>query len=658
MQKRGQVTIYIILGIVILVVFGLIFFLRNEIVKNDFQSQLARVKVPEQIQPIKNYVDECLEETVMSGARNIALRGGYLDVPFEGVPRSVLNPFSNSLEVGNGEVAYWYYKSANNLDKTQVPTVESMEEDLEEYINENFDFCLKGLDNYWEEGFEISYEEDVSSEVNIEESHIEVKVFAPTDIKKADVGKYFDQHLLDVNVNLGKLYDLALDIFEEENENKFLEHKTIDIMVVYDDIPYSNTEFTCNRLIWQKSEIAKDFKDIINLNLGALRLDGSDYIKTKEDNGYFEVDVHADEDISTNFQYLTNWPFELDVSPSNGDVLMGDAITQANSDIYKYLNLFFCLNNYHFVYDVKYPVLVSLEDDDGFSFQYATMVVEDNNYPGTYPGEIMNYDSTGVLGEEFCGSGVNTVNVMAVDSGDSRLLEDVDISYNCFSSSCYVGRTGSSGELSKKFPACVNGRVLADKEGYYSDSKTLSTNEDSQISLVLEPYYTLDLEFKVADLDTGFVRDLDSKESVIFQFENVNNGYKTMATNEIDEITLVAGEYNVLTYLLRGGDAVKIEGETHVECVDVPRSGLLGIIGLNREECFEVSSEDSEVDQFVSGGSAFEFGLRHDDLMNSNKITLYAMQDFVPTKHSEMLSILNNIPGNNLRGGFVYPELE
>jgi len=489
MQKRGQVTIYIILGIVILVVFGLIFFLRNEIVKNDFQSQLARVKVPEQIQPIKNYVDECLEETIMSGARNIASKGGYLEVPFEDVPRSVLNPFSNSLELGSSGVAYWYYKSANNLDKTQVPTIESMEEDLEEYINDNFDFCLKGLDRYWEEGFEISYEEDVTSEVNIEDSHIEVKVFTPTDIKKDDVGKYFDQHLVDVNVNLGKLYNLAVDVFEEENENKFLEHKTIDIMVVYDEIPYSNTEFTCNRLIWQKSEVAKDFKDIINLNLGALRLEGSDYTKTKEDNGYFEVDVRADEDISTNFQYLTNWPFELDVSPSKGDVLMGDAITQENSDIYKYLNLFFCLNNYHFVYDVKYPVLISLEDDEGFSFQYATMVVVDNNYPGTYPGEIMNYESTGVLGEEFCGSGINTINVMAVDSGDTRLLEGVDISYSCFSSSCYVGRTGSSGELSKKFPVCVNGRVYADKEGYYSASETLSTNEESQISLVLEPYY-------------------------------------------------------------------------------------------------------------------------------------------------------------------------
>lgn len=658
MQKRGQVTIYIILGIVILVVFGMLLFFRNEFTKNDFQSQLARVKVPEQIQPIKNYVDECLEETAMVGVRTIASNGGYLNVPYEGVPRSYTNPFSNSLDLGNSKVAYWYYKSSNNLDKTQVPTIESMEADLEEYIDDHFDYCLKGLDSYWEEGFEIYYEEDISSEVNIEDSHIEITVFAPTDVKKDDVGKYFDNHLYDLDVNLGQLYEMAVDVFNEENENKFLESKTIDMMVVYDEIPFSNTEFTCNRLIWYKSEVEGDFRNIVNTNMGALRLKNSDYTKTREDNGYFEIDALGKEDVSTNFQYLVDWPFEMEVTPSKGDLLMGDAITQANSEVYKYLNLFFCLNNYHFVYDVKYPVLVSLEDDDGFSFQYATMVVINNNYPGTYPGEIVNYDDESVLGDEFCDNGINNVDVQVIDSGTGMLLDDVDISYNCFSSSCYIGRTGNSGRMTETFPACVNGRIYADKEGYYSDSETLSTNEDTQTSLVLEPYYTLDLEVKVSDLGTGVIRDLSSDESVIFQFENVNNGYKTMATSDMDEIILVAGEYEILTYLLRGGDPVKIEGETHIECADIPRSGVLGILGFEKKECFEVSTEDSEIDQFVSGGGVYNFRFTHDAMYDANKVTLYALQDFIPNTHSDMLSILNNIPTNNLRGGFAYPELE
>ena len=49
MSKRGQVTIYIIVGIVILAVFSMIFFFRNELVRQDFQSELKSVVIPEQI---------------------------------------------------------------------------------------------------------------------------------------------------------------------------------------------------------------------------------------------------------------------------------------------------------------------------------------------------------------------------------------------------------------------------------------------------------------------------------------------------------------------------------------------------------------------------------------------------------------------------------
>ena len=43
---------------------------------------------------------------------------------------------------------------------------------------------------------------------------------------------------------------------------------------------------------------------------------------------------------------------------------------------------FFCLTTYNVIYDVEFPVLVSLYDEDSdFTFQFATMVVLDNNQP-------------------------------------------------------------------------------------------------------------------------------------------------------------------------------------------------------------------------------------------------------------------------------------
>ncbi len=656
MQKRGQVTIFIIVGIVILVVFGMLFFFRGELLKSDFQSELAKLKIPDQLKPAKSYIDDCIEDSVLVAARNLGSKGGYSNVPKDNIPRSVVNPFSNSLEIGNSDVAFWYYKSTNNIDKEQIPFIEDMEEDISKHLNENFLYCLKGLDFYVEELFEISQANYVDSEINIEDTHIEVIVNSPTDLRIGEVGMYFEKHLVDVEVNLGKLYKLALEIYEKEKEKKFLEEYTIDMMVVYDEIPYSNTDFECNRKVWQKSEVEKDFKNIVQNNMYGIRLKNSEYYSTRNDNDYFEVDVSGN-GVTSNFEYMSSWPFFMEVNPSKGNLMTGDPITQENSDISKYLNMFFCMNNYHFVYDVKYPVLIGLSDDKGFSFQFANMVVIDKNTPRKYEGEIISYDDAGILGEEFCENKINTIDVEVVDASNYNNLNNVDISYSCMGSSCYIGRTSPSG-LVNKFPICINGEIHADKQGYFSVSELLSSDVDSKTSLLLEPYYELNVDFRVVDLRNGEIRNLENGEDAIFQFENMDNGYVTSVVSGVDEIMLVAGDYFVTSYLMKElDDPIEIKGQTYTECVDAPRASLLGILGFKKEECFETKTEDSELENYLAGGSAFEFRLDHTGLKSSDELVLYVVEDDEPSNYNEMFDIFNNIEKNALNQNFRYPEL-
>jgi hypothetical protein len=508
------------------------------------------------------------------------------------------------------------------------------------------------------EGFEIDQSEIVDSEINIEDTHIEVRVFSPTDISLSNVGKYFDEHLVDVEVNLGKLYEMALEVYQKEDEVKFLEEKTIDMMVVYDDIPFSDTRFDCNRLVWQKSEVEDSFRNIVERNLGAMRLKNSNYIKTAEDNDYFEVDLESENDITTTFEYLTSWPFFMDVSPSKGELMIGDDITGSNPDISKYLNLFFCMNNYHFVYDVKYPALISLSDEDGFVFQFANMVVIEKNTPRRYQGEIINYESEGVLGEEFCDNGINNLDVGVWDASNFAGLDKVDVSYSCMSSNCYVGRTNNEGLLSTKFPPCINGKIYADKIGYYFNPEIVSTDEDAKVDLLLEPYYEMDVEIKVVNLENGDVRGLTENEEAIFQLENIDNGFIN-AIVESGEYDLVSGMYSVTSYLMRKSDnPIKIEGETYVECVDIPRSGLLGVIGFSKEECFETKIEDSEIENFIAGGAKFEFSLGHSELRSGSKLVLYVPYASTPRTNEEMINIINNIDTNKNNQNFKYPTIE
>ena len=141
MQKRGQVTVFIIVGIIILAVFIFLFMLGTGSLKSGFDREFQKAVIPEQLSPVKTYIDDCLELKSRTVINTLSSRGGYLEIPQDILPRSVNNPFSNSLEIVPGmETAYWFYESANGIQKEQIPNKEDMEFVIANYLDESFSF--------------------------------------------------------------------------------------------------------------------------------------------------------------------------------------------------------------------------------------------------------------------------------------------------------------------------------------------------------------------------------------------------------------------------------------------------------------------------------------------------------------------------------------
>ena len=128
--KRGQVTLFIILAIVVVAGIILFFSLKPRLVKS----------VPEEMRPIYDYYISCMENEVEAGIGILGEQGGYIELPdFEaGSPYS---PFSSQLSFFGQAVPYWMYVSGNNFLKTQVPTKVSMEKELSNYVDDRFDIC-------------------------------------------------------------------------------------------------------------------------------------------------------------------------------------------------------------------------------------------------------------------------------------------------------------------------------------------------------------------------------------------------------------------------------------------------------------------------------------------------------------------------------------
>jgi len=657
MQKRGQVTIYIILGIVLLVVFGLLISLQFDLFKSEFEKQLEMNVVPQQLMPVKSYMDSCITEVITDAVFTLSSRGGYLNLPEDIMPRSITNPFSNSLELySSSEVAYLFYESANGIQRQQVPTIESMEIDIENYISQNFNSCYSELSFYENEGFEIDLPSSVYPSITIGSKYIEIIIDAPTQIRLDEVSKELENYVLKLDIPLGEFYDKSKEIFFEGIDSDYLESITIDVLAAYDDVPYNGVEFYCGRKTWSKHDVKEKLKTYLSANIGAVRLDGSDYSRTKDPYDYFSITTNNLEGATSNFLYSSNWPFAMEVTPSQGDFLLSDSLTQSNSDLTKLMNLFLCINHYNFVYDIKYPILITLTDESGYFFQFANMVVIDNNQPKRSDYEFFDFSESVEMKENICGYPSSEIYVETYDSEMMSHLPGTQISYQCSVVTCYLGETNIEGIFQGLAPTCLNGNLISQKEGYHSTEVMISTNEENSMSMLLHPYKELEVDVKVLDLMSSQVRELNQDEQVSFQFTGDDGDYIVMVNHETEKINLIPGYYEVTSYVYGEPEfSITSESDSYTQCVDIPREGILGFF-FNEEKCFDFELEDIEIENVIIGGA--QFGWEVPSLNNYEKVVLYAVINEVPSDLSEFTDIFNNIELNHLNSNFMGPELK
>ena len=119
MKKRAQVTVFIIIGILLLISIGILLYMqeRKVPVKEEFKTVVE--EIPVEFQPIKNYVEVCLIKTSTEALDKIGNSGGYTDLskydirsfrdkPTEG------DSFRFFPENENSAIAYWFYFKSGN----------------------------------------------------------------------------------------------------------------------------------------------------------------------------------------------------------------------------------------------------------------------------------------------------------------------------------------------------------------------------------------------------------------------------------------------------------------------------------------------------------------------------------------------------------------
>ena len=183
MNKRGQVTIFIIIAIVILAVIAMIFIFRNQLGIFTPKSD-----------PVYLFVKDCIEETGKDAISYVINNGGYL--------------YPISLSTSSG-IPYYYY---NN--KSYLPTKERIEQEISSYIEKTLSYCTEDFSNF--SGLNISEGEIVAS-TTIDDNDVIFNVKYPVTVKKGEsVSRFENFNDIKVILGVGALYNSIRNMIQKQ----------------------------------------------------------------------------------------------------------------------------------------------------------------------------------------------------------------------------------------------------------------------------------------------------------------------------------------------------------------------------------------------------------------------------------------------------------
>lgn len=158
MQKRGQVTVFLVIGIVILLLAALFFYLFGQITEAPLEIEAKEAqKIPGVRGTLQAYVENCIEETIDPAVYLLAIQGGII-YP-EGDGKILLTDY--------GIVNYAWLNGASGLSK------EKMEKDLALYLENYADFCLGNFETFAKQNIIVKPDyEKIGAEVIIKDSSI------------------------------------------------------------------------------------------------------------------------------------------------------------------------------------------------------------------------------------------------------------------------------------------------------------------------------------------------------------------------------------------------------------------------------------------------------------------------------------------------------
>ena len=209
-KKRGQITLFIILAVSILLSLSAIFFLRSD---PFTEPPLPRGYL--EPQRITAYIESCVIEAGSKRIKEIAYNGGFINT----------SNFRDSEVYHN--ITYFYhchqhgFSSETQSCARELITRGTMQTELNQYIKQDVIDCVN-LTAFEEEGYDVEVSEPfIATTIGVGEVHISLRY--PIWISKDTFSVSSEQVGVIIDSDLGYLFDLATAILNDEIKDQFFD---------------------------------------------------------------------------------------------------------------------------------------------------------------------------------------------------------------------------------------------------------------------------------------------------------------------------------------------------------------------------------------------------------------------------------------------------
>jgi len=228
MNKRGQVTLFVIIGIVILILVLLFLFIRTRV---SFGTP-SQENLENQFPQIREHLEECITEIATPRLEQIGLQGGFINTP-----QDTFRIYNND------KVSYLCFNIQDQrYCRSRILRIQDMEQELSEFIQQDLQTQCININAFDRVGIELT-QGQLQIETTISDDSVLVEANFPITIRRGSATSQQSEFSALIEVPLGRLFQSSRDIVNAEA-----------LSGVFDTVPYSltKTQLTGKPYIIQK----------------------------------------------------------------------------------------------------------------------------------------------------------------------------------------------------------------------------------------------------------------------------------------------------------------------------------------------------------------------------------------------------------------------